>query len=132
MANFLAAADLQSNGLLQTVMYCVGEDRNACLYRDEDASMEKLLQRFTALLPPQARPPPTPSLHMSSVWARPPTNTTELNLDVSFTSSGMAGFGLVIRDHNDMILASACSSPVEAQSAVVAEALALRWALRIA
>ncbi|XP_057436973.1 uncharacterized protein LOC130729288 [Lotus japonicus] len=116
-----------------TTVYAIWEARNACVFEDRELSIGAIMDRVRAL---EAFPRPTvlprSSIHTGvATWNRPAAGWIKVNFDASVRRS-MAGFGMVARDEEGMILAAVTLASVMMQSAGLAEALCLRWVMSLA
>lgn len=75
--------------------------------------------------PPQQR-------HQPSHWQRPSPGVYKLNFDASFGTYGRDGLGMIARDSDGAVIVAATMSHVCVHSAVLAEAGALLWSLKLA
>ncbi|XP_057452170.1 uncharacterized protein LOC130743990 [Lotus japonicus] len=120
------------DGVCETVVYVIWEARNALLFQNRELSLDHVLARVASL---EALPRPG-ALQRSpraeaAAWSRPAVGWIKVNVDASVRRA-MAGFGMVARDEEGALLAAATLAPVMMQSAGLAEALCLRWAMRLA
>jgi ribonuclease HI len=65
-------------------------------------------------------------------WIPPEEGRLKLNVDGAFSSSGGAGAGTVLRDHQGTVVAAACRALVHCRDATEAELLAIEDGLRLA
>lgn len=133
-SRFLAVADTTSAGICFTVLYSLWQARNELVFSNKDASIDQILQRASALRPStvlQDSPPVAPRV-LPSTWIRPATGTFKLNFDASVKNRKEAGAGMIVRNRNGEVLAAATTELGPVLSAVLAEALGMRWALGLA
>jgi hypothetical protein len=64
-------------------------------------------------------------------WTRPPPGTVKLNVDGSFTQTGM-GIGMILREHNGETVFTACRSLDQCDGALQAELLAIEEGVKLA
>jgi hypothetical protein len=64
-------------------------------------------------------------------WTRPPPGIVKLNVDGSFTKTG-AGVGMILGDHNEETVFTACRSLNQCDGALQAELLAIQEGVKLA
>ncbi|KAL2892194.1 LINE-1 reverse transcriptase-like protein [Bienertia sinuspersici] len=69
---------------------------------------------------------------LASKWSAPAQGSYKVNSDVAFLENMMMGFGMVVRDHVGDVLMSSCLKLKGVDRIDVAEAMALRHAVKIA
>ncbi|XP_057429426.1 uncharacterized protein LOC130722638 [Lotus japonicus] len=68
----------------------------------------------------------------AAFWSHPALGIFKINFDAAMHRSGEAGVGLIARNAHGEVLETACFYIGLATSPLVAEALAMRWALGMA
>ncbi|XP_057432537.1 uncharacterized protein LOC130725312 [Lotus japonicus] len=114
-----------------TFLYAVWECRNRALFQGQQLSMEKVLARLNALESIPSGPIVRRTMEHSTRWYPPQANVLKLNFDASFVDK-VAGFGLIARNNEGLIMTTACAYPVDTSTTLLAEALAFRWAITLA
>ncbi|XP_057432939.1 uncharacterized protein LOC130725760 [Lotus japonicus] len=132
--SFLATADTNIAGIFLAVLYSVWQARNELLFKWKDSSIDQLLQRASSLRPSRVLLDDGPRAVqvLPSSWSRPLSGVCKMNIDASVTSSKEAGAGMVMRNNHGEVLAAATTELGPVLSPVLAEALGMRWALRLA
>jgi ribonuclease HI len=72
------------------------------------------------------------SRKVKKTWTPPGVGRLKLNVDGAFSSSGGAGAGMMLRDHQGSVVAAACRALVQCRDATEAELLAIEEGLRLA
>ncbi|KAJ1403098.1 Ribonuclease H-like superfamily [Sesbania bispinosa] len=68
----------------------------------------------------------------SASWARLEENIYKANVDVAISQNAGASFGVVFRNSQGEVMAAATSSMPNISDSVLAEALAIQWAMKTA
>ncbi|XP_057415840.1 uncharacterized protein LOC130710549 [Lotus japonicus] len=97
----------------------------------QQPSVEKVLARLKALESIPSGPTVSRTVEYNTRWSHSQANVIKLNFDASFVDK-VAGFGLIARNNEGLIMAAACAYPVGTSTALLAEALAFRWAITLA
>lgn len=131
---FLGAADCNGIGMFFSILYSVWQARNDLLFSAKQSSFDQILLRASSLRPSsnQLTAPHRHGREHVSSWRRPAAGIFKVNFDASLLQSHEAGFGFIARNKEGEVLAAATSTMGPVLSSVLAEALALRWALGLA
>ncbi|XP_057440277.1 uncharacterized protein LOC130732189 [Lotus japonicus] len=131
---FLGAADCNGIGMFFSILYSVWQARNDLLFSAKQSSVDQILLRASSLRPSsnQLTAPHRHGREHVSSWRRPAAGIFKVNFDASLLQSHEAGFGFIARNKEGEVLAAATSTMGPVLSSVLAEALALRWALGLA
>ncbi|XP_057424692.1 uncharacterized protein LOC130718190 [Lotus japonicus] len=73
-----------------------------------------------------------PSSTLPSSWVRPMHEVYKLNFDASVASTGLVGFGLIVRDRHGEVLASAAQHLLHVSSPLLGEAMTFRRSMQLA
>lgn len=109
---FLEEADVVVVGLFGSILYCVWEARNVCLFRCDPSTLGYVLTRVQMLLPSAMMQATVvaSTASLPCVWSRPDGDIVKVNFDTSLSSSRIACLGYVARYGDDLVLASTTSS----------------------
>ncbi|XP_057452921.1 uncharacterized protein LOC130744783 [Lotus japonicus] len=127
--------DSESLALVQTFVYAIWEARNRVVFQQGETSVALVLRRVADLHGHVREPMEGQRMRqaqLKATWCRPARGIIKCNFDASFRDGGIAGLGMVARNCDGEVMASACSSPVSISSPLLAEALGLRWTMQLA
>ncbi|XP_057453035.1 uncharacterized protein LOC130744890 [Lotus japonicus] len=134
LSYFIDSAEEDAISLWQATSYALWEARNRVVFEGRAFSVPLVVQRAQDLgqLLPASGTKVRNAPSMVAVWQRPTRGVIKINFDASFRSASDIGAGMVARDHEGFVLASAAAFPLAASSPLLAEAAALRWAMVLA
>ncbi|XP_057444610.1 uncharacterized protein LOC130736850 [Lotus japonicus] len=125
--------DSEAMALVQTTIYMMWEARNHHQFRQRPSSTELILRRVASVQAEVRVGASTPAtIERNVAWRGPARGTYKCNFDASFVDGGVAGLGMVVRNHRGEVMASACSYPVHVTTPLLAKAMAMRWSLQLA
>ncbi|XP_057452127.1 uncharacterized protein LOC130743933 [Lotus japonicus] len=118
-------------GMVQTLCYALWEARNRCRFDHKCFSPLEAVQRLQRLLSPSRVDTPAPPSRtvQHTTWRRPGRGVFMINFDATFVEGQPSGYGMVARNFEGEILASATAYPVASLSPLLAEAGFFRLAL---
>ncbi|XP_057418602.1 uncharacterized protein LOC130712805 [Lotus japonicus] len=114
--------------------YALWGARNKLIFREVPFHCEAAIQRAASMSQVDASMEvhDPHGLVRDAIWRRPPRGVFKINFDGSWKADAVSGMGMVVRNHDGLVLAAA-AEVVERPSIVVdAEALAFRWAIGLA
>ncbi|KAJ1420314.1 Ribonuclease H-like superfamily [Sesbania bispinosa] len=134
LQRFLNLNDKDASGLILTTMWAIWKRRNLWVF-------EKKLLKFSQVLDMVTMNTPAPQPIGSSSrynqprpasWVRPEETIYKANVNAAISPNSGAGLGVVFRNSQGEVMATATSSIPNISDSTLAEALAIQWAMKIA
>ncbi|XP_057453128.1 uncharacterized protein LOC130744990 [Lotus japonicus] len=137
LASLLDQGDDWVTDKVLTLLYAVWARRNLWVFYHRWLTMEQTLIRVAAM-EVVALDSSVGDAHdllrgeRQDKWKGPAVGIAKINTDAAFKAGAAVGMGMVVRNAAGEVLASASGKRGGADSAAVAEAMALRWSLELA
>ncbi|XP_057444643.1 uncharacterized protein LOC130736886 [Lotus japonicus] len=126
--------DLDDGGVaeVQRLLYAMWEARNRAVFDERRVDWREVMSRAAALRAPleEGMTRDVPAATMAR-WIRPTRGIVKINIDAAVGRDKLAGFGMVARNYNGEVMASASMYPTMVLSPTIGEALSLRWAMEL-
>ncbi|XP_057452090.1 uncharacterized protein LOC130743889 [Lotus japonicus] len=126
----LLLRDLDDEGVaeVQSLLYAVWEARNRAVFDERRVDWREVLAHVASFRVPTVEEAQTMVASAATVrrWVRPARGIVKINVDAEVGRDKLAGYGMVERDNNGEIMASASMYPIMVLSPTIREALSLR------
>ncbi|XP_057444474.1 uncharacterized protein LOC130736693 [Lotus japonicus] len=136
--DFWAVVALQGDGdflaLVQATVYAIWEARNQVNFQQRPLMVHSVLSRVESLLAEVSVRDNGGEATVAAParWKRPAQGTIKCNFDASFKEGDVSRLGMIARDHEGAIMATACSFQFHTISSLLAEPMSMRWTMQLA